>query len=499
MFVIVVWLLHGGGSRADLQRYKAELRAKGDKLTYAEFAVPPSTNPEHIACRDLFTTNQFFFPGDTVQMLEYVSPGKVKVAWRGRLHVDLTNGERGPDVSFLFGDWSELEGRSKRDAPSLDKFRVALRNPAPDMGWNYQDTMQNLTNSWSVRRPWVTVRAVCFGLAHAAVDDLHHGDLEGAIKNLKAVINLAQFDRNDPIITSPLIRTVVVGLGINLTWQALQMTGWADSELKSLQDDWQRVDLLGGAERGFLGERAHGAIIAEEVRRTSIWKVHNFFDTRIFQISGFSAKVPLSAYWDERVVPFLYKVTSLNKDESLQFKQMTVSVASLQMLEANRPWPEVSSILSNQTAKFESEVNRKGRFHNYYLSSVTVPRFSTAIKKIATVETERRLGITAIALKRYELRYRRSPPNLAALVPEFLAAVPIDPMSGKPLCYRLNADGTSVLYSVGEDGKDDGGDATPAFPTKTPGLWEGRDAVWPAAASAEEVEAMEAKMPKKAH
>jgi hypothetical protein len=39
-----------------------------------------------------------------------------------------------------------------------------------------------------------------------------------------------------------------------------------------------------------------------------------------------------------------------------------------------------------------------------------------------------------------------------------------------------------LLYSVGKDGKDDGGDPTP--PVGMPaGLWEGRDAVWPSAAT----------------
>ena len=60
--------------------------------------------------------------------------------------------------------------------------------------------------------------------------------------------------------------------------------------------------------------------------------------------------------------------------------------------------------------------------------------------------------------------------------------MPIDLMSAKPLRYRLNADGSFTLYSVGEDGRDDGADAR--HPTKTNwfGLWEGRDAVWPATA-----------------
>ena len=42
-------------------------------------------------------------------------------------------------------------------------------------------------------------------------------------------------------------------------------------------------------------------------------------------------------------------------------------------------------------------------------------------------------------------------------MPEFVPKVPLDPVDGQPLRYRRNADGTFLLYSVGENGKDDGG------------------------------------------
>jgi hypothetical protein len=61
-------------------------------------------------------------------------------------------------------------------------------------------------------------------------------------------------------------------------------------------------------------------------------------------------------------------------------------------------------------------------------------------------------------------------------VPEFLEAVPIDHMSGLPLHYRITGDKEFLLYSVGEDGVDDGGDATPGK-----SFWDGHDAVWPRA------------------
>ena len=68
------------------------------------------------------------------------------------------------------------------------------------------------------------------------------------------------------------------------------------------------------------------------------------------------------------------------------------------------------------------------------------------------------MAITAIALARCKLRTGTLPSNLTALVPDFLRALPRDRMDGKALRYRVLPSGGYVLYSVGEDAKDDGGD-----------------------------------------
>ena len=66
-------------------------------------------------------------------------------------------------------------------------------------------------------------------------------------------------------------------------------------------------------------------------------------------------------------------------------------------------------------------------------------------------------------------------------MPEFLPALPRDLMAGQPLRYRLNPDGSFILYSVGEDGRDDGGDETREGPAgwRRNDPWGGRDCVWP--------------------
>ncbi len=65
---------------------------------------------------------------------------------------------------------------------------------------------------------------------------------------------------------------------------------------------------------------------------------------------------------------------------------------------------------------------------------------------------------TAIAVLRYRLKYRQLPEDLAAMVPEYLAEVPADPFDGESIRY-IKKDKVFIVYSVDEDGQDNGGRA----------------------------------------
>jgi hypothetical protein len=70
-------------------------------------------------------------------------------------------------------------------------------------------------------------------------------------------------------------------------------------------------------------------------------------------------------------------------------------------------------------------------------------------------QAQRNLHI-AFALAAYRSDNHRYPPRLDDLAPKYLAAIPADLFSGKPLIYRPTENGY-LFYSVGVNGKDDGG------------------------------------------
>jgi hypothetical protein len=71
---------------------------------------------------------------------------------------------------------------------------------------------------------------------------------------------------------------------------------------------------------------------------------------------------------------------------------------------------------------------------------------------------ERDATLVALALELYHRRHDSWPEHLDELVPDLLPAVPPDRFTGQPLGYRV-VDGRPLLYSVGADGMDDGGEA----------------------------------------
>jgi hypothetical protein len=71
-----------------------------------------------------------------------------------------------------------------------------------------------------------------------------------------------------------------------------------------------------------------------------------------------------------------------------------------------------------------------------------------------------------LAVEGFRAEHGECPPALVALVPEWIETIPDDPISGSPYGYRLvpGDAGGYLLYSVGADGRDDGGSGNPQEP-----------------------------------
>lgn len=92
------------------------------------------------------------------------------------------------------------------------------------------------------------------------------------------------------------------------------------------------------------------------------------------------------------------------------------------------------------------------------LTQILVPALKTCFMVSGRHAAKRETAKTGIAIHRYRAEHDKLPKQLADLVPEYLPAIPLDPYTDKPLKYKVTSDDW-VVYSIGEDLKDNGGAA----------------------------------------
>jgi hypothetical protein len=450
---------HRSQSRQRLQKYKAELRAKGEKLTFKELTAGQLPNTNQFA---FIVTNavaklgqQRLVPG-TLELRKAVTPGRAVVAWK------LDQPPWGTAAKSGWEDFTrEIEGLKE----PLEQIRKAAEDPPAGSG-----PITNLFGKPAIS--FVALRIASQWLMGAAICELHEGRKEEALKNLEALAGMAQVNRADYFLVSQMIRIAITGLGTSTTWEALAADGWTDAQLERLQMAWERVPLIEGLAKGMLGERAVGGdlwIMLHDPARSGKWH----------EVVGVSYTHGLGSFAADHVFLPIYKFTSIDEDEFFHLSTMQEAVEAVRKLERRQPRADVKKQLDQFGAKISTIFGNPVSRFRYLFSAISIPNFSRAVETALRNETDRQMLLTAIAIKRYELRHGRVPVDIEALAPAILTVIPYDPMSGKALGYRQNGDGGFVLYSVGEDGKDDGGSATPLASTNKFGLWETKDAVWP--------------------
>ena len=131
-------------------------------------------------------------------------------------------------------------------------------------------------------------------------------------------------------------------------------------------------------------------------------------------------------------------------------------------------WDNYTGYLDSHIRRSHERYNSKAveiPLPNDFWSQILSPAFLPASFKEASFSAERRLLITALALQAYQREHNGKPPEtLAELTPGYLTVIPDDPFApspNTPFRYRKESGSNRfVLYSVGPNGKDDGGKLT---------------------------------------
>ncbi len=143
---------------------------------------------------------------------------------------------------------------------------------------------------------------------------------------------------------------------------------------------------------------------------------------------------------------------------------------------ARHPW--------NRPDSFQTSVDALNSNHSIMAVVPGILRIETftpgwykAIAAADQLNAEHDATIAVIALYRHRLKYDTFPDALGDLVPEFLPYLPLDPINGQPMRYKV-VNSNPVLYSISADHIDnggtrneDGGDVYPGAPPNRKGDW----------------------------
>lgn len=125
------------------------------------------------------------------------------------------------------------------------------------------------------------------------------------------------------------------------------------------------------------------------------------------------------------------------------------------------------------SSAWHTEVDRwvyqKDALRHRWLVDLVVPFYPSTVFRVVRSHADCRLAEAACALEAYYRDHQSYPGSLEALVPAYLTAVPLD-LDGLWIRYDLDpANGRYTLWSIAEDGVDDGGKEKKGY--SQPGDW----------------------------
>jgi hypothetical protein len=486
-FLLPAFLLveHVRGS-VSLARYLRALSAQGEKMTAHDFMLPspsPGENgaPEVLALvKDLQAGS--VLPKSYPPRMKLTPAGHAVICFREEQWVD----------DKVTNHWEQLAGDLETNKVVLEKIQAALAKPV--LNCEFDPTLG--PRARFTHLPVPKSLAAWFGSRIEL--RLHEGKTRETLGDLVTEINLPRMLERDGIVISELVRVAIAAIARGDTWEALQAEGWTDDSLAQIQQAWEKQQFATPMVRALEGERVFAQSSYQLMRQSNdetaavLYGMEEFFseDERPYwevvlkELPGGEALVD---FLKKQVYCRLWRFAWMDQDHLHYLRYLQQLIALSRKAARDKSLQKIEPLVGDLALKFQNQwIYDRIRF----FSVISVNSLSRTLTRALRAETERSLVLTAIALKRYTQRHGAPPESLNTLVPEFLLSVPVDYVDGQQLRFHRDPEASSVLYSVGEDGKDDGGD-TSLRPDKTNlrMLWERKDVVWLAPASAAEVEA----------
>lgn len=352
--------------------------------------------------------------------------------------------------------------RLKPYEPALAELHAASKRPYARFNVNY-----TLENPWGILLPHLAVvKRTCQLLRLKASAELAAGHSEQALKDILLMLRLVDSPKDEPFLISQLVRVACLEITMQPIWEGLVQRRWTDAQLQQLQQKLEGFDFITDTKHALESEKVWGNVTIGLVRD----KRQPGYLLSLLESDGKPGE------WQEEADRALVKAPRDWFDQEQRNYNRLFDEGLLKGFDvaARRVSPRVVDEHVHQMAKAlgnnEDALKNHLVFARAFLGALGRVHF-----KLAGAQGSTDLAITACALERHRLATGQFPESLAALTPRWLKQVPHDVTTGKPLHYERTADGQFLLYSVGWNESDDGGElaflASGRGPEKKDGDW----------------------------
>ncbi|MCA9114411.1 MAG: hypothetical protein KDA79_04950 [Planctomycetaceae bacterium] len=394
------------------------------------------------------------------------------------------------------GPWTAAEHPEgakwlKSIEPQLDALVQGSRRPRL-----FVPTFSN--PEWSDPFVYSDYRSVARVLSGRAMFRLGNGDIEGAWSDLQAVHRVARLVGSGPRVLDPLVAGALESLALDGDRIVLQSHLLSDALARRFLADMKQLSPLPQMAPVLnVGERYWTLDVIQQLARQQQeqqldWKgLIEAFGELTQSVTGvppvvllrsadqmvsFSIETPRNQNstprrpvvapvpdfvlieWNEILIRLNRRidreVAALAEQDLKQQKKLTSTLSS-DMKKTRRDTLELTESWTDET------VGRPPQFQRVMENLLLIGLLQAeSLPALASVERRdlARLEVTrlAFAAEVYQRDHSRYPETLDKLLPQYVAAVPVDPLSEQPLRYRQDIHGFT-LYSVGRNERDDGG------------------------------------------
>jgi len=413
-----------------------------------------------------------------------VGPGAARAIWIGSGQ-GMSTGRWATLASGVKSHWEVLRRISDIAAEGPVRFPVSVDRPPLEL--EYMTPWENCLQSL----------AVGIGVS------LQEGKTSQAWPLIEALTRLANRPGIEPIGAAQMHHRRWLEKTARITWEYVQAGGSADAELAALQRIWMGGNGLSRLPEVIAVERAARMDLCQWARTDSAMSLGGlvrslwpdlqlnwsdpgcFWDSAVQEWRGWRRNVAYQrwgSYREELAAGRYFR------DQEIAMRD-AVHARTWRQLEGHPAMGATAIFALPGTALGLGGDSRGGPVAEMTEGS-SMPANSLLGRAFAG-EVLRRVCVVALALERHRLRHGEPPARLEDLDTDLSPVPAVDPVDGAALRYRREEAGSFVLYSVGLDGRDDGGDGRGVVEPQR-GPRHVADIVWPRRATAREIAAFEA-------